>query len=85
MTIAAANIASSDWARIDNALSGNARHIEIASLAQVTRRHVQKVLAGAGMSFDVACRIADAAGVSLDELRLYIQYNTSKIIHPAVS
>lgn len=70
------SMSSADCARVDNALSGNARHIELASSAGVTRRHVQNALSGSGMSFDVACRIADAAGVSLDELRSYIHRNT---------
>lgn len=67
-------MSSADYARVDNALGGNSRHIELSKLSGVSKRHIQKSLAGSGMSFEVACRIADAAGVSLDQLRLYIYH-----------
>jgi len=48
-----------------------------ASLARktgLTRSHISRVLRGKmpGVSFDAATRIADAAGVTLDQLRPYI-------------
>lgn len=71
-------MSSADYARVDNALGGNSRHIELSKLSGVSKRHIQKSLAGSGMSFEVACRIADAAKVSLDELRLYVHYHSQE-------
>lgn len=52
---------------------GPGNYRRLARVVGVTHGHVSRVLRGRiGASFDVAQRIADAAGITVDELRAHI-------------
>lgn len=53
----------------------------IARKSRLSTQHIGRVLRGQeGASFDAACRIADAAGVTLDALRAYIQRQAARLV-----
>jgi hypothetical protein len=58
---------------------GPGNYRRIALRAGLSNFHVSRVLRGSrGCSFDIACRIADAAGVTMDDLRRWVAPTASQ-------
>lgn len=53
----------------------------IARKSHLSTQHIGRVLRGQeGASFEAACRIADAAGVTLDALRAHIERQAARLV-----